>query len=85
LGNWGPSTKCLRMANRTITPSEAVWKGEVVIGGIQTVGEFKVFQSGGGWKFLFRKPLLRAFKAVHNYETDKVQVTGIGGTVTLCN
>ena len=73
------------MANGTITPSEAVWQGDIVIGGIRTHGEFEVFQSGGGWKFLFGKLLLRAFKAIHDYETDEVQVTGIGGTATLHN
>jgi hypothetical protein len=73
------------MANGTVIPSEAAWKGDIVIGGIQAAGEFKVFQSGGGWKFLFRKPLLQTFKAVHNYEIDEVSITGIGGTATLCN
>jgi hypothetical protein len=46
------------MANGTITPSEAVWKGEIEIGGVWTTGEFEVFRSGGGWKFPFRKLLL---------------------------
>ncbi|KAG2349705.1 hypothetical protein BDR05DRAFT_871679, partial [Suillus weaverae] len=72
LGNWAPSTKRLHMANGAIVQSEVVWKGEVVIGGVQAQGEFEVLQSGGGWKFLFGKPLLRAFKAVHDYEVDEV-------------
>ncbi|KAG2135238.1 uncharacterized protein EDB93DRAFT_1107202 [Suillus bovinus] len=71
LWNWTPSTKRLCMVNGAIVQLEAMWKGEVVIGG-----------SGGGWKFLFGKPLLQAFKAVHNYEVDEVQVTG---TRTLYN
>lgn len=72
LGNWEPSTKKLRMANGTITLSKAVWRGEITLGGVMVQGEFKVFRSGGGWKFLLGKPLLRAFKAVHNYDRDKV-------------
>ncbi|KAG2749751.1 hypothetical protein P692DRAFT_20693721, partial [Suillus brevipes Sb2] len=85
LGNWSPSSKRLRMANGTVVQSEAVWKGEVSIGGVRAQGEFEVLHSGGGWKFLFGKPLLQAFKAIHDYEVDKVQVTGIGGTTTLRN
>ncbi|KAG1726920.1 hypothetical protein EDB19DRAFT_1833266 [Suillus lakei] len=73
------------MANGTIIQSQAVWRGEVTIGGIRAHGEFEVFQSSGGWKFLLRKPLLQAFKVVHDYESDEVQVSGIGGTATLYN
>ncbi|KAG2352784.1 hypothetical protein BDR07DRAFT_1497656 [Suillus spraguei] len=84
-GNWSLSMKHLRMVNGTIIPSEAVWKGDIVIGGIWAAGEFKVFQSGGGWEFLFRKQLLQTFKAVHDYKVDDVSVTGIGGMTILCN
>jgi hypothetical protein len=73
------------MANSTIIKLEAVWKGEVIIGGIRAEGEFEVLQSRGGWKFLFRKPMLHAFKAVHDYEVDEVQVLGAGGTRMLQN
>ncbi|KAG1774665.1 hypothetical protein EV702DRAFT_1237852 [Suillus placidus] len=73
------------MANGTIVPSKAVWRGEVVIAGIRTQGEFEVFDSGGGWSFLFGKPLLQAFKAVHEYETDTVRIMGEGGSATICN
>ncbi|KIK31958.1 hypothetical protein CY34DRAFT_47488, partial [Suillus luteus UH-Slu-Lm8-n1] len=74
LGNWHPSSKHLRMADGAVVQSEAVWKGEVSIGGIQAQGEFEVLCSRGGWKFLFGKPLLQAFKAIHDYEVDEVQV-----------
>ncbi|KAG0701844.1 hypothetical protein DFH29DRAFT_999831 [Suillus ampliporus] len=73
------------MANSVIIPSQAIWQGEITIAGIRTEGEFKVFDSGGRWKFLFGKPLLHAFKAVHNYETDHVQITGKGGSTTIRN
>ncbi|KIK35641.1 hypothetical protein CY34DRAFT_95739, partial [Suillus luteus UH-Slu-Lm8-n1] len=85
LGNWTQSKKRLRMANGTIIPSQAVWKGEVEIAGIKAHGEFEVFDSGGGWKFLFGKPMLHAFKAVHDYSTDQVRITGKGGTATISN
>ncbi|KAG2743044.1 hypothetical protein P692DRAFT_20689017, partial [Suillus brevipes Sb2] len=85
LGNWGPSTKRLRMANGTIVPSRAVWRGEIVIAGVKTSGEFEVLKSGGGWKFLFGKLLLCAFKAIHNYEMDTVQISGTGGSKTIQN
>jgi hypothetical protein len=85
LGNWAPSSKSLCMANGTIVPSQAKWKGKVMVRGIRTQGEFEVFDSGGGWSFLFGKPMLQAFKAIHDYETDQVQVSGIGGTKILYN
>ena len=85
LGNWVPSMKQLRMANGTVIPSKAVWRGEVTINGISAQGEFEVFDSGGGWKFLFGKPLLHAFKAIHEYETDTVSITGKGGSTTIRN
>jgi hypothetical protein len=34
----------------------------------------EVFDSGGGWSFLFGKPMLRTFKANHDYEWDMIQV-----------
>jgi hypothetical protein len=80
LRNWIPSAKCLRMANGTIIPSCTTWKGEIEIVGTKAHGEFKVFDSGGGWKFLFGKPMLHVFKVVHDYRTDEVDITGIGGT-----
>ena len=85
LHNWGSSMKRLRMVNGTIVPSRAVWKGEVSIKGIKTQGEFEVFDSGGGWKFLFGKPLLHAFRAIHEYETDTIHISGKGGTTMIHN
>jgi hypothetical protein len=85
LGNWHPSMKMLQMANSTIIKSEAVWKGEVIIGGICAEWEFEVLQSRGGWKFLFGEPMLHAFKAVHGYKVDEVQVLGAEGTRMLQN
>ena len=35
-------------------------------------GSFEVFDSGGGWDFLFGKRLMTAFAVVHDYATDEV-------------
>ncbi|KAG2058756.1 hypothetical protein BDR06DRAFT_836973, partial [Suillus hirtellus] len=85
LGSWMMSTQHLRMANGTIVPSQAIWTGNIMIGGIQVQGEFEVFDGGGEWKFLFGKPILQVFKAIHNYRMDQVQISGIGGTKMLYN
>ena len=71
-----PSSKQLRMANGTIIPSKAHWEGTVDVGEVKAKGEFEVFDSGGSWDFLFSKPLLRAFKALHDYEWDTITVKG---------
>ncbi|KAG1854359.1 hypothetical protein C8R48DRAFT_807979, partial [Suillus tomentosus] len=73
------------MANGAVIPSKATWKGEVTIDGIKTEGEFEVFESGGGWEFLLGKPLLQAFRAIHEYETDVVHITGEGGSTIIYN
>jgi hypothetical protein len=44
-----------------------------------------MFDNGGKWDFLFGKTLLETFKAVHNYETDKITVHGTEGKVVLHN
>jgi hypothetical protein len=85
LRGWGTSLKRLCMANGAVIPSKASWKGEVTIGGIKTEGEFEVFESGGGWEFLLGKPLLQAFRAIHEYETDVVHITGEGGSTIIYN
>ena len=37
-------------------------------------GTVEVFDSGGGWSLLFGKPMLWAFKVIHDYEQDTIQV-----------
>ncbi|KDQ50106.1 hypothetical protein JAAARDRAFT_110759, partial [Jaapia argillacea MUCL 33604] len=82
LGNWSALTRQLRMADGTVVPSIAKWEGEVKLDGISARGEFEVFK-GGGWSFLFGKPLLQQFQAVHDYNTDEIIVKGVGGTALL--
>ncbi|KAG2353233.1 hypothetical protein BDR07DRAFT_1383371 [Suillus spraguei] len=60
-------------------------RGEVDIAGVQTKGEFEVFESGGGWKFLLRKLMLQAFEAIHEYQTDTVNIAGNGASATIQN
>ena len=73
------------MANGLIIPSEAVWKGAMVLGGVTFEGKFKVFNSKGGWAFLFGKLLMQAACATHDFETDIVKLHTESGTITLTN
>jgi hypothetical protein len=45
----------------------------------------EVFDSSGGWSFLFRKPMLQAFKANHDYKQDTIQVRDDQTTAELKN
>lgn len=72
LGGWSKSRCTLRMADGTLVPSIARWDGTISLGGIEKKGRFEVFDSKGAWSFLFGKPLLQIFKAVHDYEYDTV-------------
>jgi hypothetical protein len=74
LQGWQPSKCVLRMANGALVKSQAMWTGSVRLGGIQVRGTIEVFNSSGGWSFLFGKPMLWAFKANHDYEQDTIQV-----------
>ncbi|KAJ7439824.1 hypothetical protein FB451DRAFT_1415471 [Mycena latifolia] len=75
----------VRMASGQVILSEVSWEGVVEAGGVHTGGAFEVFDSGGGWSFLFGKPLQTAFGAVHDYGQDTITLT-VGGTrVTLRN
>ena len=44
----------------------------VELGSATVEGSFEVFNSGGGWDFLFGKTLMTAFEAVHDYTVDEV-------------
>jgi hypothetical protein len=85
LGELAASEKSLRMADGTIVPSCGRWSGRVTLGGQSANGSFEVFPSGGGWSLLFGKPLLRAFKAVHNYEDDTLKIPHNGNWTVLTN
>lgn len=85
LTNWGPSERKLRMANGNIINADAKWSGTIDIGRVRAKGDFEVFNSGGGWAFLFRKPLLQSFKAKHDYITDSIKITNSSQSTTLYN
>jgi hypothetical protein len=73
------------MADGTIVPSCGRWSGRVTLGSQSANGSFEVFPSGGGWSLLFGKPLLRAFKAVHDYENDTLKIPHNGNWTVLTN
>ena len=53
----GRSTRQLRMANGNVVKPLGCWKGKVELGSTAVEGSFEVFDSGGGWDFLFGKRL----------------------------
>lgn len=83
LGSWQPSCKLLRMANGVIVPLQACWVGAMQLKGMKVEGSFEVFDSGGSWAFLLGKPLLRQFKAKHDFELDMVKIMVSDGSVTV--
>ena len=85
LGQTKASKRRLRVANGVIVPSQAVWSGVMELGGLRAEGEFEVFDSGGGWEFLFGKPLLHRFKALHDFDADTVTIRLANKSITLCN
>ena len=85
LGECGESNRRLCMADGKIVKAEAVWKDPIQINNICIQGSFKVFDSGGSWSFLFRKPLMKAFDAVHYYLKDMVTIRSGRHAAMLCN
>ena len=85
LGKLAPSQRTLRMADGTLVPSNGCWSGDVTLGGKSVRGTFEIFQSGSGWSLLFGKPLLKEFKAIHNYNDDTLMIPLNGEWTTLAN
>ncbi|KAJ7137883.1 hypothetical protein C8R44DRAFT_607176 [Mycena epipterygia] len=79
------SGKTLRMANGTLIPSRGFWEGYIRFGGTRVRASFEVFPSGGSWSFLFGKPLLEAFGAMHDYAVDSITVPGEEGPTIVSN
>jgi hypothetical protein len=79
------SGKTLRMANGMLVPSVGYWQGFIRFGGARVQGTFEVFPSGGSWSFLFGKPLLEGFGAVHDYATDTITMPRQHGSVVVAN
>jgi hypothetical protein len=62
-----------------------VWNGEITVSGVSKEGTFEVFDSNRAWFALFRKPLLKRFKAVHDYDLDIVKIPKGDDSVQLQN
>jgi hypothetical protein len=75
----------LRMADGRLVASEGAWTGEVTVNNMSHEGTFQVFDSSGAWSALFGKPLLKKFKAVHDYEHDTIKIPKEDSWVTLKN
>jgi hypothetical protein len=79
------SVKILRMANGALVPSIGSWEGHIRFGGARVHATFEVLPSGGSWSFLFGKPLLEQFGAVHDYGTDTILVPGENRSTVVSN
>ncbi|KAF8195132.1 hypothetical protein K438DRAFT_1587515, partial [Mycena galopus ATCC 62051] len=85
IGELRRSERTLRMANGALVPSIGYWEGYIRFGGARVHAGFEVFPSGGSWSFLFGKPLLESFGAVHDYVTDTITVRGEAGPTEVPN
>ncbi|KAJ8079743.1 hypothetical protein PM082_016565 [Marasmius tenuissimus] len=74
IGGWGESKRWMRMADGALVPGIANWRGVVRVKGLEVEAALEVFDSGGHWDFLFGKPLLETFEAVHDYGKDTLMV-----------
>ncbi|KAJ6538744.1 hypothetical protein B0H10DRAFT_1624766, partial [Mycena sp. CBHHK59/15] len=69
-----PSVTRLSVASgRKIWPYGRWW-GEVAVGGVRASAWFEVFECGGAFDIILGKPWLHSVRAVHNYETDEIQI-----------
>ncbi|KIK58483.1 hypothetical protein GYMLUDRAFT_171005, partial [Collybiopsis luxurians FD-317 M1] len=74
IAGWCLSTRKFCMANGSLVEGCAHWEGRVMVEGVEVKGSFEVFDSRGSWQFLFGKPLLEQFCAIHDYRADTLQV-----------
>jgi hypothetical protein len=85
LHGWCPSKHVLHMVNGALVQLQAMWTGTIDLNGVRAQETLKVFNSGGGWSFLFGKLMLKAFRANHDYEKDKIQERNNKKTAELEN
>ncbi|KAL0564373.1 hypothetical protein V5O48_017673, partial [Marasmius crinis-equi] len=74
IGGWGESTMWMRMADGAQVLGIASWQGMVRVKGVEVDRELEVFDSGGQWKVLFRKPLLERFRVVNDFGKDRLAI-----------
>ena len=79
LGNLHPSSQTLHMANGACVLSLGKWVGNICLNSQSVKLTFEVFPSRGGWSLLFGKPLLKKFKAIHDYKDDTIYLSKRGG------
>lgn len=66
------SNQNLRMANRSIVPSQGIWKGMFQWNKIKVCTSFEIFDSGSVWSMIIGKPLLEQLGAIHDYSHDTI-------------
>jgi hypothetical protein len=75
----------MHMADGRLVPSAGAWTGSITAEEVSHTGTFKVFNSNRAWSVLFGKPLLKKFKAVHNYDLDIIKIPNGNNWVVLQN
>lgn len=85
LGPLQPSKRNFRMGNGSAQAAHGAWLGRVTLGGQTCEVRFDVFPSGGDWKILVGKPLLRALSAVHVYADNCLRIPCGDSFTTLRN
>lgn len=85
LGVVKDSSRRLRMANGEIENAWATWSGTVDVDGVKAESNIEIFDSGGRWDFLFGKPLLSQFNAVHDYKTDEILIQDKDTSTVITN
>ncbi|KAJ7698937.1 hypothetical protein B0H17DRAFT_1196527 [Mycena rosella] len=85
LGPASAPTKKLRMADGRVVSTYGRWEGDAEVEGVRVRGAFNIFDSGGGWRILFGKPLQEDFGVVHDMKADVVTLCASGRTAKLTN
>lgn len=75
------STKALRMADGNLVQSQGTWMGSVETAGVVVEQPFEIYDANESFKALLGKPWLKETKAIHDYETDTIEIKK--GTETI--
>jgi hypothetical protein len=85
IGPLRSSVKQFWLADGSLVNGEGRWVGQFSIEKVRAWGAFEVFNSGGNREFLLGKLLKRAFKVVHRYDDNTVEVSDGFGALELRN
>ncbi|KAG1884631.1 hypothetical protein F4604DRAFT_1919080 [Suillus subluteus] len=80
-----PSNRILHIANGSEVPSHDVWTGTLQWNKAKIQTLFEVFDSGGVWSMLIRKPLLEQLQVVHDYTTDTIIIPHASQSIIIKN